>query len=667
MTGFFSQWTRTSTIVLSLAFGIAVPQAFSQSYNPTADRTCSSENCNSAHDFDLLVSSSAARIDPEELAGSLLSGNVYIFATQTANQVKTQFWLDRHAGDDPPDQSEGTAPWDFRGGQDLANAWDTRSVPDGPHSITVNAHLADGSVETITSTFIVANDDPKLVFSPAVLSFSADAETDQIFTAAVRVASNTLDPVTASLVSNSSWLSVSSSHAAALSEISISLDTAGLPPGIYRGEIAAKAPGLADATLHVALDIPAPFAENQVHLGWTDDPATAVTVMWRTREAETPSVVRFRGLGADKWRTAAGASRVPAGTDGAVHEVELSGLQPATAYEYQVQISESRFSDVFSMKTASATGPASFDAVFVADLALAGRLDGLDAGIDQILAAITRLNPGLVLLGGDFVSFKSDQRFGTLGRTIDRFFAQMSGFAPSAALMPTFGNHEAFLGENLDEWADRFAVPEGNEEGHSYSFDVADAHFLSIYAPGDEALPESELRWVDQDLGAARDAGQRWLIAFQHVPLFSDGANHGPNTILRDQLGPVFERYGVQLVLTAHDQSFERTFPLSHVPHHDSPTSTSTNCYEFGDGVIYMKVSPGGKLSDITNGFSPFHTHPPPPWTAARDDTGHHFSLLQFSEAGTLRVRTYSVADNRSRPEVADDFTLVESGCPQSL
>lgn len=657
--------TRTCSLVLLLCLCMPETQIVAQSRAEQAARQCAGAECDLAHEFDLLVSDSPARTDWSRLSDAVLSGDVYVFASQTSNQVRTEFWLDRQAGDDRPDQIENTAPWDFRGGQDQANAWDTTTVSDGPHSITLRVHFEDGGIETITRRFSVANDEPKLVFTPTVLSFSRDELSEQGSTRSVGIASNTAASVTARLSSNSPWLSASSPHTTTPAEQSISVDTSDLVPGVYRGEITAQTPELADARLEVTVNIPEPFAENQIHLGWTSDAARTMTISWWTQDFHTPSVVRFRTRGGNEWHSAYGASRTPIGADGALHDVELTALEPATSYEYQVQIDESRFSQVFEAKTASVSGPADFDAVFVADMALVGRLDGFDAGIDQVLAAISDISPDLILLGGDYVSFTSDRRFGTLGRTINAFFGQMSKVSTSAVMMPTFGNHEVFLGEGLQAWADRFAVPEGFDVGHSYSFDVADAHFLSIFAPGDDALSDDELSWIDRDLGAARDDGQRWLIAFQHVPLFSDGANHGSNTVLRAQLGPIFERHGVQLALSAHDQSFERTFPLVDVPQVNSPTSTARGCYELGDGVIYMKVSPGGKLSDITRGFSPFVTQPPPPWTAIRNDTGHHFSRLVFTEAGDLQVLTYSVADNRSAPEVVDDFVLTEAGCEQ--
>jgi hypothetical protein len=610
----------------------------------------------------LFFSQSPARSDSTGLDGAVLSGDAFVFVSPDADVVKAEFWLDDDDMQAAPYQTENSAPWDFRGGQSLANPWDTTGIAEGPHSITVVLHLADGAVHRINRHFTVANQAPQLVFSPAALSFAAYKDTDQVLAAEVELASNTALTAAAALAAENPWLRVSTDRDDVPAVVSVSVDTADLAPGVYRGAAIAKAPGLSDAELKVTLHVREPYVQHQVHLGWVHDPASTLAVRWWTESGAGPSMVQFRKVDGLAWNSSTGTSRRVDGVPGVLHEVELTDLAPATSYEYRVQVDDNQFSEAFSVSTAQAAGPASFDAVFVADMALIGRLDGFDSGAEGVLEEIARIDPQLILLGGDYISFISDRRFDTLGLAINEFFRQMGVIATSAAMMPTYGNHEVYLGEDLSTWADRFATPQGLDGSHSYSFDVADVHFASILAAGDEGLSDQELRWLDDDLRSARQSGQRWLIPYFHVPVFSDGANHGSNQKLRDQLGPIFERHGVQLVLTAHDQSFERTFPLRDVPGSNTPGSTSASCYEPGDGVVYMKVSPGGKLSDITKGFSPFRTEPPPRWTAARDAAGHHLAHLAFAESG-LTVQTYRISSSARTAPIIDRFPILQASC----
>jgi hypothetical protein len=147
------------------------------------------------------------------------------------------------------------------------------------------------------------------------------------------------------------------------------------------------------------------------------------------------------------------------------------------------------------------------------------------------------------------------------------------------------------------------------------------------------------------------------------VAPFADGRNHPSNLPLRAQLGPLFEQLGVQVVLTSHDQAYERTYPLVDVPASNTPTSLSTDCYTLQDGVTWVKASPGGKLSNLNGSFSEFRTEPAPPWTAVRDNSRHAFARLVVSAAGTLRVEAYGVVGDGSPPVLLDVFEYRVGEC----
>lgn len=402
---------------------------------------------------------------------------------------------------------------------------------------------------------------------------------------------------------------------------------------------------------------------DQIHLAWTRDPATSMTVVWRTQDANVPSVLEFRKQGEKSWRKAKGGPR-PSGTQGRLHEVLIEKLEPGARYEYRVAGPSGRWSPVYSFRTAPLPGEP-FEAVFVADTGLDGRADGLSTGTREVIEEIARLDPTVILWGGDAAYFDTDKRFGTLDHTIDYWFNMVMPFAAKAPVMPTYGNHEIFLQEGYLFWADRFPTPDGFDNRRYYSFDVADAHFVSILGADSErgGLPATALAWIDADLAKARRMGKKWLVPYLHVPLFSDGSNHPSNPDYRRQLAPIFEKHGVRIVLTGHDQSYERTYPLRGLPEKIEITSRSGDCYEKTDGTVYLKVGPGGKESNINRGFSRFRTNPPPPHTAFRDNTAHHFARLFF---GPDEVRVEVVAVRRGRAsEVQDRFRYTLGRCQE--
>lgn len=401
---------------------------------------------------------------------------------------------------------------------------------------------------------------------------------------------------------------------------------------------------------------------DQIHFAWVDSPATTLTVVWRTMDPSVPSLLEYRPAGSAKWIPAKGGPRV-SGAAGQLHEATLRGLKPATKYEVRLKGPGDTWSEVASARTAPA-GPAAFDIIFLADTGMIGRADGLTTGTKQVIEEIAKLDAHFILLGGDYAYYNTDKRFGTLDQTIDAWFDQVKAIAHKAVMMPTYGNHEIYLKEAYLPWADRFPTPEGYDNRRFYSFDAGGIHFVSILAADSEAgaIPASAMHWIERDMAKARKSGVQWILPFLHVAPFSDGSNHPSNLDIRRQLGPLFEKMDVKIALTCHDQSYERTYPLRGVPDTIKPTSTGKECYTAKDGVTWLKVGPGGKMSNINGKFAQFKTNPPPSYTAFRDNTAHHFARLRVSP-GTIKVEIFGVHGDGRPPVVQDSFSYSLSGC----
>ena len=70
-------------------------------------------------------------------------------------------------------------------------------------------------------------------------------------------------------------------------------------------------------------------------------------------------------------------------------------------------------------------------------------------------------------------------------------------------------------------------------------------------------------------------------------------------------------------MLTAHDQNYERSFPLAgtlDAQHRPMVTTTNRSCYSMNEGVTWVKVSPAGKMSNKVGiqTFSQWLTTQPP-------------------------------------------------------
>jgi hypothetical protein len=388
------------------------------------------------------------------------------------------------------------------------------------------------------------------------------------------------------------------------------------------------------------------------HLMWTGD---GIVVVWSARPASR-GVVKFREVTATAWTEvdAVGEATIDGPLGPAVFRALLADLRPACSYEYLIEQRDDRGS-ARSAPTAFVVppGPAGEARLaFLADTGLADRPDGLADGAQRCLDEIVAAQPSVVLCAGDYAYRSSDRRIRSGGEAALRWFDQMMRVAESHPLLVQFGNHEVALGERYRDWAPHVARSVHGDR--SFSCDVGPCHVVGLYVPTADVAPTT-VAWLEVDLESARRGNTTWTIVFQHQPLFAHGSSHPSDDRVRSALATTFERHGVDLHLGAHDQSFERTFPIRSA--HSVPVSgsTSRDQYEQGCGVVYAKVSPAGKRSDRGRSFSALR-RALPPWIAASGDEHHHISVVR-ADRHQLVMETYGLTGSERR-KVVDRFSI---------
>lgn len=141
------------------------------------------------------------------------------------------------------------------------------------------------------------------------------------------------------------------------------------------------------------------------------------------------------------------------------------------------------------------------------------------------------------------------------------------------AIAPVLGNHEAYSMEwkfaEPYTYKALFALPYGSPKGQSrmaYSFDYGDVHYVSLNTDYEElhqwypTMMEDEAKWLDDDLKKARDAKKR-VIVLMHRPAITATYN-GTRDINGTWFEPLFDKYDVPLVFTAHEHHYSRTKPI---------------------------------------------------------------------------------------------------------
>ena len=103
--------------------------------------------------------------------------------------------------------------------------------------------------------------------------------------------------------------------------------------------------------------------------------------------------------------------------------------------------------------------------------------------------------------------------------------------------------------------------PHADHAERYYSFDYGPVHFVALdtelaFTAGTRR--GAQRAWLEADLSSST---QPWKVAFFHKAPYSSGAEHGSSLDVRAAFAPLFERYGVQIVLSAHDHDYERLVP----------------------------------------------------------------------------------------------------------
>jgi hypothetical protein len=149
----------TATSVPPTATPTRTPTSVSPTATPTRTPTSVAPTATPASGaYSNYLSTSSNRSNPVPLDGRTVSGNIYVFVSPETGITQARFYIDNTSASGTPLQTENTAPWDFAGGSTTtANAYDTRKLSNGAHSITASITLTSGATVVTTASFTVSN------------------------------------------------------------------------------------------------------------------------------------------------------------------------------------------------------------------------------------------------------------------------------------------------------------------------------------------------------------------------------------------------------------------------------------------------------------------------------------------------------------------------------
>jgi hypothetical protein len=396
-----------------------------------------------------------------------------------------------------------------------------------------------------------------------------------------------------------------------------------------------------------ARETPADGTPEQIHLTFAGDPSSSVFISWASAaQALNPRVI----LGGASGRTNAHAIQRTY-TDGLngqsvfTYHVKIEGLEPDTVFQYAVTADNDRNrSQPFkaSFKTAP-RGRVPFRWTSYGDLATPVTSWVLSSPQSRFaVEAVERFEPLFHLLNGDLCYANLNPAaqpavWADFGNNV-----QVS--AAHRPWMPCPGNHEIEFGNGahgLNSYLTRYSLPDNGTSfaGLWYRFQVGSALFVSLSAddviyqdsgafvagpaplnptpstgnapikPGTSLYIRgysggAQTRWLEETLSAAsKDASIDWIIVQMHQDALSSSKNgNGSDKGIRELWLPIFDRYGVDLVLCGHDHDYERSWPVRGCNHGAGRDAASGAAVDTCQPRPVVTVEPADGIFDTRSG-----------------------------------------------------------------
>ncbi|MBX7210827.1 MAG: metallophosphoesterase [Verrucomicrobiaceae bacterium] len=401
-----------------------------------------------------------------------------------------------------------------------------------------------------------------------------------------------------------------------------------------------------------------------------------MTIRWRSSQIV---------IGRVRYGTSAGSlNQIADETAGTTeHVVELTGLTAGTTYFYSVgSAADTPAGGIdFTFTTPPAAGTPANTRIWV--LGDAGTANSNQTAVrDAFYAWTAPRTPDLVLqLGDNAYNTGTDAEF--QAAVFDMYAAMLR----KTPFWSCLGNHEtaqatAFV--DTYPYFDLYTFPTAGECGgvasgteHYFSFDHGNIHFISLDSMTASRSPAGAMAtWLQADLASTTAT---WIVCFFHHPPYTKGSHNsdslsdsgGAMVEMRQNILPILEAGGVDLVLCGHSHCYERSYLLD--GHYGSSTTLTSAMKKnagngregAGNGGAYVKPLTGprdhfgavyavaGSAGQISGG--------------TLDHPAHFISLntlgsLVLDVNGTRLDATFL----RETGATPDTFTLIKQGAADS-
>jgi len=435
----------------------------------------------------------------------------------------------------------------------------------------------------------------------------------------------------------------------------------------------------------------------QVHVQYGADAASQAAVSWAAPAGVARPRLRLgrpgHGHGLEVHAQERTYTEALTGETVWTYHASLDGLRPDTQYIFEVtHEGATPVPGMFRTGPSGRSGAFRFtsfgDQAIPAPVGMGLGPNTPNAGF--IVPAVESQDPLFHLFNGDLCYANvSDQPVATW----TSFFTNNQRSAANRPWMPSAGNHENEVGNGPQgylAYQTRFELPDnGSPEfrGNWYAFTVGSIRVISLNnddvclqdgafsgfrrdnVPGYTANGDNpyingyssgaQRAWLERELARAQHSGDiDWIVVCMHQVAMSSAHFNGADLGIRQNWLPLFDKYGVDLVVAGHEHHFERSFPVRGVLSGSSlltpaPQSSDSALMDTSLGTVHMIIGGGGHSTPTpASGFdmphdgvlitsvgpgSPLAQHPsitttePAPWSAYRDlQTPYGFASFDF-------------------------------------
>jgi 3',5'-cyclic AMP phosphodiesterase CpdA len=292
------------------------------------------------------------------------------------------------------------------------------------------------------------------------------------------------------------------------------------------------------------------------------------------------------------------------------------------------------------------------------------------------------------------------------------FWENNSRSACKRPWMPSPGNHENELGNGpigYQAYQTYFSVPEASGQtdvtrGLWYAFTAGSVRVISLanddvaYQDGGNSYVRgysngAQKAWLEHEMAGTRENTDiDWIVVCMHqVAISTADKFNGADLGIREDWLPLFDKYGVDLVVCGHEHHYERSHPLRGAEANTTltpiPAATVTDVIDTSKGTVHMVLGGGGTSSPSNQLFfdppacrvitgvgdfdpaiskrRPIYVKEDAPWSAVRN-AAHSYGFAAFTvdpgaQRGgttTIKVTYYDVTGPDGRLCAFESFML---------